>query len=156
AADAQSSAETAQILLALYEAARVEKSVSLPLSTKGEVIRALFGLPPDTNSSQCVYPRPHPVSSEENYQLASEGGVRLVQRWFPTAPKVGLPELLGVSRVVLSGKMNAVEGHVVRQFEKEFAAAYGSKAAVASTSGTAAIHVAIGALNPEPCDEIIT
>jgi len=33
---------------------------------------------------------------------------------------------------------------------------YGAPTAVASTSGTAALHVAVAALNPEPCDEIIT
>jgi len=40
--------------------------------------------------------------------------------------------------------------------EREFAALYGVKHAVASTSGTAAIHIAVGTVNPNPGDEIIT
>ena len=45
------------------------------------------------------------------------------------------------------------DGHRVRA---ALAALYGADLAVASTSGTAAIHIAIGAINPEPGDEIIT
>src|SRR5262249_20900267 len=37
-----------------------------------------------------------------------------------------------------------------------FAVMYGAPKAIASTSGTAALHVAVAAINPEPRDEIIT
>src|SRR5262249_50707660 len=51
---------------------------------------------------------------------------------------------------------NAVDGRAVAALEQQFADCYGSRSAVASTSGTAAIHVALATLNPEPCSEIIT
>src|SRR5262249_33770940 len=97
----------------------------------------------------------HPLATG-SHRLASEGGERTIPVWFTSEPHVGFSEWIGVTRVILSKRMSATDGHVVKAFEKEFAAAYGSEHAVASTSGTAAIHVALGALDPEPCDEIIT
>src|SRR6476659_559041 len=47
-------------------------------------------------------------------------------------------------------------GTMVTSFEREFAEAYGVPYAIASTSGTAAIHVALGALDLNPGDEVIT
>lgn len=44
----------------------------------------------------------------------------------------------------------------VRQFEQEFAGAMGAKHALAVTSGTAALRVALAALNIGPGDEVIT
>lgn len=41
-------------------------------------------------------------------------------------------------------------------FEREFARLYGVKYGIASTSSTAAIHVALGSINPDPCSEVIT
>jgi len=45
---------------------------------------------------------------------------------------------------------------MVPALERDFATAYGVPYAVASTSGTAAIHVALGALDLNPGDEVIT
>ena len=45
---------------------------------------------------------------------------------------------------------------MVSAFERKFAFAYGVPYGVASTSGTAAIHVALGALDLNPGDEVIT
>lgn len=45
---------------------------------------------------------------------------------------------------------------MVPALEREFAVAYDVLYAVASTSGTAAIHVALGALDLNPADEVIT
>src|SRR5437764_406715 len=49
----------------------------------------------------------------------------------------------------------SVAGTRVPRYEKEFAAALGRRYGVASTSGTAALHVAVGMVNPSPGDEII-
>ena len=49
----------------------------------------------------------------------------------------------------------SVRGPQVAQFEREFAARHGVKHAISVTSGTAAMHVCIGAINPDPGDEII-
>jgi perosamine synthetase len=91
-------------------------------------------------------------------RLAIDGGVPV--RATPlTAPhrEVGEPELAELRRVIDAQVMNRWSGgKLVDELEAAFAAFYGAKVAVASTSGTAAIHVAVGALNPEPGDEIIT
>ncbi len=157
AADADSSAETVQILLALYESARLDSTIQLPLENKGNVISQLY--PGDDGPSPQVggiQPAAVATRSLNGQRLASEGGQRAAAKWFSTNPAVGLAELSGLARVVLSKNMSCTGGTVVKTLEGEFAAAYGSPAAVASTSGTAAIHVALGAINPEPGEEIIT
>jgi len=45
---------------------------------------------------------------------------------------------------------------MVKEFQRKFAAFYGTNYAQSSTSGTAALHLAVGALDPDPGDEIIT
>jgi dTDP-4-amino-4,6-dideoxygalactose transaminase len=45
---------------------------------------------------------------------------------------------------------------MVREFERRFAMLYGATFARCTTSGTAAIHTAIAAVDPEPGDEVIT
>src|SRR6266508_2206867 len=49
-----------------------------------------------------------------------------------------------------SQNLGCTTGTMVRALEREFAVAYGVPHAVASTSGTAAIHVALGALDLNP------
>lgn len=61
-----------------------------------------------------------------------------------------------VRQVLETGQMSRVGGTWVPRLEQAFAEFYGVKHCTACTSGTAAIHVAVGALNPEPGDEIIT
>lgn len=68
----------------------------------------------------------------------------------------GVEELRLVHQALLSQNLFGIDGKMVPQFEKEFAFAYGVPYAVASTSGTAAIHTALGALDLHPGDEIIT
>ncbi|HKY31126.1 MAG TPA: DegT/DnrJ/EryC1/StrS family aminotransferase [Candidatus Polarisedimenticolia bacterium] len=59
-----------------------------------------------------------------------------------------------VSRVLESGHF--VLGEEVEAFEKEFAAAIGARHAVAVSSGTAALHLALLAAGVGPGDEVIT
>ncbi|MBI3911311.1 MAG: DegT/DnrJ/EryC1/StrS family aminotransferase [Armatimonadetes bacterium] len=61
-----------------------------------------------------------------------------------------------VTKAIRSQDLFGLGGPMVTKFEQRFAALYGAKYAVASTSGTAAIHIAIGTINPEPGDEVIT
>ncbi|MCJ7739507.1 MAG: DegT/DnrJ/EryC1/StrS family aminotransferase [Anaerolineae bacterium] len=60
------------------------------------------------------------------------------------------------AEAIRSQDLFGLGGPKVSQFEQEFAALYGASHAVGSTSGTAAIHIAIGTVNPNPGDEIIT
>jgi len=69
---------------------------------------------------------------------------------------LGQEELDLLKEVITSGVLNSTKGTKVSRFEKEYAAFYGSKYCVASSSGTAAIHAAIAAINPDPLSEIIT
>ncbi|MFH1641726.1 MAG: aminotransferase class V-fold PLP-dependent enzyme [Nanoarchaeota archaeon] len=65
-------------------------------------------------------------------------------------------ELKLLCQALLSQNLFGIGGTMVPEFEKEFATAYGVPHAVASTSGTAAIHTALGALDLNPGDEVIT
>ena len=67
--------------------------------------------------------------------------------------EVGREELRQLKSVIKSGKL--FHGTKVEQFRNDFAKLYGVRYAITSTSGTAAIHVAVAMLNPNPGDEII-
>jgi perosamine synthetase len=91
-------------------------------------------------------------------KLAIDGGTPI--RTVPLAApprEIGEPELEELRRVIDAQVMNRWSGgRLVDELEAAFAQFYQTENVVASTSGTAAIHVAVGALNPEPGDEIIT
>lgn len=69
-------------------------------------------------------------------------------------PTLGEEEAAAARQVILSGWV--VMGPETAAFEEEFAAAVGAKRAVACSSGTAALHLALMALNLGPGDEVIT
>lgn len=69
---------------------------------------------------------------------------------------LGAEELENVAAALRSGTLTSTKGTFVKQFEEGFASKIGSKFGHACSSGTAAIHTAIAAINPEPGDEIIT
>lgn len=80
--------------------------------------------------------------------LPSEGDAS--GRWF------GKEELELLTQVIRSGTLNCTRGTMVTMFEKEFAEKYGVQYCTAVTSGTAAVHTAVAAIDPNPGDEIIT
>lgn len=65
-------------------------------------------------------------------------------------------ELKLLRQALISQNLCCIDGQMVAAFEKEFSFAYGVPYGVASTSGTAAIHVALGALDLTPGDEVVT
>ncbi|MFQ5668517.1 MAG: DegT/DnrJ/EryC1/StrS family aminotransferase [Candidatus Binatia bacterium] len=69
---------------------------------------------------------------------------------------LGAEELALLRDVIDSGTLNCTKGTQVKEFERAFAARLGVAHARAVTSGTAAMHAAIAAIDPEPGDEIIT
>jgi len=69
---------------------------------------------------------------------------------------IGDEELEEIKDVIKSGQLFRWSGTKVSSFEKEFAKFYGVEYAIACTSGTASIHIAIGSINPDPCSEVIT
>ncbi len=68
----------------------------------------------------------------------------------------GLEELNAVKEVLASGTLITTKGKYGKLLDKSFAEVMGVKHAFACNSGSAAVHVAIAAINPNPGDEIIT
>jgi perosamine synthetase len=68
----------------------------------------------------------------------------------------GAEELALLNEVIQSGTLNCTKGSQVKQLEKDFAELHGVPYCRAITSGTAALHCAVAAIDPEPGDEIIT
>jgi dTDP-4-amino-4,6-dideoxygalactose transaminase len=69
---------------------------------------------------------------------------------------LGGEEIAAVSAALRSGTLTSTKGTFVRELESRFAEMLGVKYAYACASGTAAIHCAIAALDPNPGDEVIT
>ncbi|MHB0878384.1 MAG: DegT/DnrJ/EryC1/StrS family aminotransferase, partial [Anaerolineae bacterium] len=88
--------------------------------------------------------------------LAINGGQPYRRQPFPSRTPFGDREIELLTEAVRSQNLFGLGGKMVSAFEKGFAALYGAKYAVGSTSGTAAIHVAIGTIDPDPGDEIIS
>jgi perosamine synthetase len=69
---------------------------------------------------------------------------------------LGDEEIAAVSAAIRSGVLTSTKGTFVSQLEKQFATMMGAKHAYACSSGTAAVHCAVAAVDPNPGDEIIT
>ena len=65
-------------------------------------------------------------------------------RWYPGRKLFDETELKFVHQALLSQNLFGMDGSMVSSLEQEFAFSYGVPYAVASTSGTAAIHTALG------------
>lgn len=89
-------------------------------------------------------------------KLAIDGGQPYRTEAFPQRTPFNDEAIALVTEAIRSQNLFGLGGPKVSALEREFAALYGVSHAIASTSGTAAIHVAIGTVNPNPGDEIIT
>ena len=69
---------------------------------------------------------------------------------------LGAEELANLAEAIESGTLTTTKGSFGKRLETAFAEKVGTRYAYALTSGSAAIHVAIGAVNPNPGDEVIT
>ncbi|MCC6445390.1 MAG: DegT/DnrJ/EryC1/StrS family aminotransferase [Armatimonadetes bacterium] len=152
------SARAVELVLSCYESSRLGEPVNLPLMNRGEVIRDLFPDQAPARPSDGAFGPPPPamMPGASPEPLAIDGGPRAAMEWFNNAACVGEEELKNLKRVIQSKYMNCTDGKETPALEREFAEAYGSHSAVASTSGTAAIHIALGALNLNPGDEVVT
>lgn len=74
---------------------------------------------------------------------------------FSPWPSYTPEEVLAVSKVLASNRVNYWTGTECREFEKEFAAWCGSEYAVALANGTLALDLALKALGIGPGDEVI-
>jgi dTDP-4-amino-4,6-dideoxygalactose transaminase len=73
-----------------------------------------------------------------------------------TGRTLGEEEIAAVTAALRTGTLTSTKGEFVKTLEKQFAEQIGAKFAWACSSGSAAVHIAIAALNPNPGDEIIT
>lgn len=146
-------AYAAELVLAIYESARTKVRVQMPLENDGDVIGQLFDRQAGIPESNVNYSEPRIANTE---RLAWSGGTPAINGWFDTRPEVGIKEVKNTLSVLMSRQWNCAEGPVTGRLEREFAEYCDVPHAVASTSGTAAIHVALGALALEPGDEVIT
>lgn len=73
-----------------------------------------------------------------------------------TGRTLGAEEMALLRQVIDSGTLTSTKGQFVKQLETDFAKLVGSKYAYACSSGSAAVHCAVAAVNPEPGDEIVT
>jgi perosamine synthetase len=69
---------------------------------------------------------------------------------------LGVEEIERVAEALRTGTLTSTKGAMVKGFEDRFAALYGARHAWACASGSAAVHVAVAAIDPEPGDEIVT
>ncbi len=89
-------------------------------------------------------------------KLAIDGGPKERTTPFPRRMPFGEREEALLLEAVRSQSLFGKNGTFIPEFEKRFAGFYGVNHAQSATSGTAAIHLAVGTVNPEPGDEIIT
>ena len=92
--------------------------------------------------------------------LAIHGGPRAVTEKLPTflekgGRTFGAEEEALVLEALRSGCLSRNGGTMVNRLEAEFARTLGVEHAVACSSGTASVHLAVGALDLEPGDEVI-
>ena len=93
-------------------------------------------------------------------KLALFGGTPVRSQPFPGYPCFGQEEVDAVTEVVKSGKISMFDldflgGEKVRTFEDNFAQYHGVRYGISVNSGTAALHVALAALQIGPGDEVI-
>ena len=88
-----------------------------------------------------------------NERAAAQSGDTIAMLELGASHDFGDDDIAAVAAVLRSGQIGL--GPQVRAFEEAFAARHGVKHAVTTSSGTAAMHVCIGALNPDPGSEII-
>src|SRR5262245_39077559 len=85
-------------------------------------------------------------------RLAIEGGTPVRTRPFGATHEFGEEDVAAVAEVIRSGQVG--KGAKIAEFERAFAARHGLPYGVTVTSGTAAMHTCVGAINPDPGDEI--
>lgn len=87
--------------------------------------------------------------------LAVDGGIPVRTRPWPTWPEYDQREEDALRRVLHSGQWWSVGGTEVEQFEREFAAFQQAAHGICCTNGTAALEIALRALNIGCGDEVI-
>lgn len=88
--------------------------------------------------------------------IALYGGTPTKTVPYGTGKRFGEEELANLKEALDQNTLFYWFGNMTKRFCQKFADMYGSKYCVAASSGTAAIHVALGAIGVGPGDEVIT
>jgi perosamine synthetase len=88
-------------------------------------------------------------------KLAIDGGSKVRNEPFPPWPVLGEEDIAVVSEAIRSGRLTQLTSGDVAAFEEAYAGWHGVRHCVATSSGTAAIHTALAALDIGPGDEVI-
>ncbi len=89
-------------------------------------------------------------------KLAVHGGAPLRTTPFPARKPYDQEDLNYLKEALDSQDLFYTSGNKIASLEREFASMYNAKHAHACSSGTAAVHMAVAALNSDPGGEIIT
>jgi perosamine synthetase len=87
---------------------------------------------------------------------AVEGSIALPNDQNSSGRSFGSEDIQNLIEALDSGTLTSTKGTFVKRLEADFGQAIGARHVVACSSGTAAVHAAIVAIDPEPGDEIIT
>lgn len=89
-------------------------------------------------------------------KLAIHGGTPVKTTPYGTGMRFGKEELAYLEEALNQNTLFYWFGNLTKRFTKKFAEMYGKDYCVATSSGTSAIHVALGACGVGPGDEVIT
>jgi dTDP-4-amino-4,6-dideoxygalactose transaminase/predicted dehydrogenase len=159
AASADQSLLSVEAMLAHYEAAKSDQWLELPLINHGDLIKELYPSIPENTPPSSVRNPPAIVEGlkpRSDRSLAVDGQSKSVNKWFTVKATVGKKEVDRVAKVVATGQMSSTAGSEVKKLEASMSKMYKVPGAVASTSGTSALHVALATWNPDAGSEIIT
>ena len=96
------------------------------------------------------------MSLDFSERLAADGGPKAKRTPFGTGRRHGEVERALLSEVIDSDVLFYFIGTKVFEFQREFARMYGKRHSIACSSGTAAVHIALGALELPAGSEVIT
>ena len=96
------------------------------------------------------------VNQEAHTRLAIEGGRPVRVAPFPAGAKHSLAEWRAIKPIFERGTIHMTRGPEVMALREKFKKLFGMRYAVTASSGTAALHTAIGALGIGRGDEVIT
>lgn len=96
------------------------------------------------------------VNADFSQKLALNGGPKAKQTPFASRRRHGELEKRYLREVIDSDMLFFYLGTKVREFERRFAEKYRLRHCIACSSGTAAVHIGVGALELPPGTEVIT
>ena len=98
---------------------------------------------------------PGEQAPDQVQRLALEGGTPVREAPLAPWPVFAEDEIAAAAAVLRSGRVNYWTGEQSQEFEREFARFVGVKYAVALANGTAALELALHALDIAPGDEVV-